>query len=145
MKIHLERFTANNLELTFDDVIQNIRAGVTEKGTVNIHFETADKYIEVDANGSTYGPGYKGQMISLHPHLWIMGDDGVIRYLDSGDDEFYDHPDYWSASLVVDTENSDDYNSTVIALKHEYFVSYVPDSEVMNHECLGDVEIIEWV
>jgi hypothetical protein len=33
----------------------------------------------------------------------------------------------------------------VIALKHEYFVSYVLDSEVMNHDCLGEVEIIEWV
>lgn len=143
MKIHLERFAANNTELTFDDVVQNIRAGVTEKGTVNIHFETADKYIEVDANGTTYGPDYKGQTIRLHPNLWIVDDSGVIRYIDWGDDEFYDHPDYWSAVLVVNTENAEYYNSTVIALKYEYFVSYVPDSEVMNHDCLGDVEIIK--
>lgn len=145
MKIHLERFAANNPELTVDDVIRNIRAGVTEKGTVNVHFETADKYIDVDANGTVYGPDYKGQTIRLHPNLWVMGDDGVIRYLEGDDDEFYEHPDYWYASLVVDTENDERYDSTVIPLKHEYFVSYVPDSEVMNHDCLGDVEIIEWV
>ena len=145
MKIHIERFKANNTDLTFDDVIQNIRMGVTEKGTVNVHFETRDKYIDVDANGSVYGPDVKGQMIRLHPHLWIIGDDGAIQYLDGGDDEFYDHPDYWSASLVVDTEDDGYYNSTVIALKHEYFVSYVPDDEVMNRDCLGEVEIIEWV
>ena len=144
MKIHIERFTSNNSELKFDDVVQNIRAGVTGKGTVNVHFETRDKYIEVDANGTVHGPDVKGQMIRLYPNLWIMGDDGVIRYLDGADDEFYDHPDYWSASLVVNAENKEHYNSTVIALKHEYFVSYVPDDEVMNWDCLGDVEIIEW-
>lgn len=145
MKIHIERFASNNLELKFDDVVQNIRAGITDKGTVNVHFETRDKYIEVDATGSVYGPDVEGQMIRLHPHLWVMGDNGVIRYLDEGDDEFYDHPDYWSASLVVDTEDDEYYNSTVIALKHEYFVSYVPNDEVMNPDCLGEVEIIEWV
>lgn len=145
MKIHIERFTSNNPELKFDDVVQNIRMGVTEKGTVNVHFETRDKYIDVYANGTVYGPDVKGQMIRLHPHLSIMGDDGVIQYLDEADDMFYDHPDYWSASLVVNAENKEHYNSTVIALKHEYFVSYVPDDEVMNWDCLGDVEIIEWV
>ena len=144
MKIYIERFVANNPDLTFDDVVRNIRAGVTQKGTVNVHFETRDKYIDVDAKGSVYGTGVKGQMIRLHPKLWIMGDEGVIRYLDGADDEFYDHPDYWSASLVVNVENKEHYNSTVIALKHEYFVSYVPDDEVMNYDCLGDVEIIEW-
>lgn len=144
MKIHLTRFRSNNTNLTFDDVIQNVRAGVTEKGTVNIYFETTDKYIEVDANGTYYGPDYKGQIIHLHPNLYLMGDDGVIQYLDRGDDEFYEHPDYWSAELVIDTENNLHYNSTVIALKHEYFVSYVLDDEVMNYDCLGDVEMIEW-
>jgi len=28
MKIYIERFTANNANLTFDDVVQNIRMGV---------------------------------------------------------------------------------------------------------------------
>lgn len=145
MKIHIERFTVNNPDLTFDDVVQNIRAGVTANGTVNVHFETRDKYIDVSANGIIFGPDVKGQMIRLHPNLWIMGDDGVIKYLEEGDDEFYQHPDYWYASLVVDTENNEHYNSTVIPLKHEYFVSYIPDDEVMNRDCLGDVEIIEWM
>ena len=65
--------------------------------------------------------------------------------MDGTDDEFYDHPNFWSVTLIVDTEDNKYYTSSVIALKHEYFVSYVLDSEVMNHDCLGEVEIIEWV
>lgn len=145
MKIHIERFAANNPDLIFDDVVQNLRAGITAKGTVNIHFETKDKYIDVDANGTTfYGSRYKGQTICLHPQLWFEGDSGRMEILDGENDEFYEHPDYWVATLVVDTENNEYYTSRVIALKHEYFVSYVPDSEVMNYDCLGDVEVIEW-
>ena len=144
-KIHIDRFTSNNPELTFDDVVQNIRMGVTDKGTVNVHFETRDKYIEVEANGTVGGPDYKGQTIHLSPHLWIIGDGGLGRYLDGTDDEFYDHPNFWSATLIVDAGENEYYTSSVIALKHEYFVSYVLDSEVMNHDCLGEVEIIEWV
>ena len=142
MRIHIDRFVANNPELTFDDVVQNIRAGVTDKGTVNVHFETRDKYIDVDANGTLHGPEVKGQMISLHPKLWVMGEDGVIKYLDGVDDEFYEHPDYWHALLVVRTKNNLHSSGTVIPLKHEYFVSYVLDGEVMNYDCLNDVEVV---
>lgn len=145
MKIHITRFVANNPSLTFDDVIKNVRAGITKKGTVNVHFETTDKYIEVDANGTVSGPDYSGQIIRLMPHIYVTGNDGLTKYLELYEDEYYEHPSYWSAELAIDTENNEYYNSTVIALKHEYFVSYVPDDEVMNYACLGEVEMIEWV
>ena len=138
MKIYIERFVANNPDLTFDDVVRNIRAGVTQKGTVNVHFETRDKYIDVDANGSVYEPDYTGNTVRLFPYIY----DGE-RYLDRGDDDeqFYNHSDFWSARLVVEMDHTN-YSEIVVPLKHEYFVSYVPDNEVMNYVCLGDVEII---
>lgn len=139
MKIHLDHFVSNNPDLKFDDVIQNLRIGKTSTGVVNLHFETRDKYLEVDANGSSFGPNYSGNMIYIYPHIY----EGERR-LERGDAEFYEHPDFWMVKLVVDMDRTT-YCEVVIALKHEYFVSYVPDDEVMNYECLQEAEVIEYV
>lgn len=144
MKIYLDRFVANNPKLNFEDVIQNIKAGVTKKGTINLHFETRDKYIEVDALATVWSPDYKGKVVKLHPFLYREGNDDLSYCIDMIDDEYYEHPDYWSASLIVDTGDEGGYTSSIIALKHEYFVSFIQDSEVMNYDCLNDVELIEF-
>lgn len=142
MKIWIERFRANNHDLTFDDVIQNVRMGKTKEGVVNIHFDTVAKYIEVDANGSCHGPDYSGQMVTLVPYLYDENGNALERV----DDAFYEHPDFWICSLVVDIGNAGSYwNSNVIALKHEYFLSYIPDDMVMNYDCLQEAEMIEIV
>ena len=142
MKVRITRFKANNSDLTFNDVVQKLGVGVTKKGkVVNVHFETTDKYIEVEAIGRFYGPENSGQIILLHPNLHVMGEDGVIKHLDDGDAEFYAHPDYWSAEVVMTPENNEYYASVVTPLKHEYFVSFVPYDEVTNYGCLEKVGV----
>lgn len=135
MRVHLEQFTSNNPSLLFDDVIQNLRMGRTASGVVNLYFETRDKYIQVDAVGAAFTWDYAGNTIYLCPHIY----DGE-RYLE--DDEFYEHPNFWCANLIVDM-NHTDYSAVVIPLKYGYFVSYVPYDDVMNHDCLKEVEVIE--
>lgn len=139
MRIHLERFTSNNPDIIFDDVIQNLRMGRTASGVVNLHFETREKYIHVYANGSAFTWDYAGNVIYLCPHIY----DGE-RYLEQSDAEFYEHPNFWSANLVVDM-NHTDYSAVVTPLKHGYFVSYVPYNDVMNYDCLEEAEVIEYV
>lgn len=129
MRVHLEQFVSNNTNLLFDDVIQNLRMGKTASGVVNLYFETRDRYIDVDANGSAFTLEYNGKMIYLCPHIY-----GVE------DDEFYEHPNFWSAILVVELDHTD-YSEVVIPLKYGYFVSYVPYDDVMNHDCLEEIDI----
>lgn len=140
MKIHINRFVTKNPDLTFDDVVQNLKVGVTKEGVVNVWFETRDKYVEVNAHGGIYTPEYSGTVIELHPYLYT--DDGAS--IERGDDAYYEDPDYWYATLVVESTGHS-WNPIVIPLKHEYFVSFVPDSMVMNRECLEEAELIEWV
>lgn len=135
MKIHIDSFFSNNPELTLNNVVHTIKIGKTNSGIVNVWFETKDKYIDVNANGSSHGPYYSGNSIILHPEIW----DGE-RYIEQDQDEYYDHPDYWFANLVVELEHTN-YIERVTALKHEYFVTYVPDSQALNYECLKPAEL----
>jgi hypothetical protein len=59
-------------------------------------------------------------------------------------DEYFNHPKYYRLNLVVETEGYS-YTSTVIPLKHEYFVSFIPDDMVMNYQCLEEVVLTQWV
>lgn len=138
MKIHLESFVSNNPNITFDDVVKNLLIGKTAEGIVNLHFETADKYIEVDANGSSLSPAYEGKTIYLFPHLFDGND-----YLDRSEDDFYEHPGFWMARLVVELDTLN-YTPVVVPLKYRYFVSFIPDESVMNYECLGKATVIHY-
>ena len=140
MNIYIEGFRSNNSNLTFDDVVMNLKTGATPEGVISLWFETKDKYINVDANGSMFGPDYSGMFIYLTS---IIYDDETGRYLDADDgDEYFDHPQYWYAHLVIETGNLN-YDAVVIPLKHEYFISYVPDHMLMDHDVLRDANVIE--
>jgi hypothetical protein len=77
----------------------------------------------------------------------------VLYYEDF--EEYLEHPDYYKISFVVSDGGKWGYSSVVneggkrgyysdvvTPLKHEYFVSYVPNAMVMNYGCLGDVEYV---
>ncbi len=139
MNIHLDSFYANNKNLEVEDIIQNCKIGITKEGVVNFHFETTDKYVRVEANGSVSAPDYKGMLVSVYPYIDGYDYD-LIMMDDTKWDEYYKHPKYYRIQLVVET-NGWSYTSVVTPLKHEYFVSFVPDDMVMNYKCLEKADI----
>jgi hypothetical protein len=145
MKIHIDKFIHNTPDLSLEDVVTDIKAGLTKEGTINVHLKTVDKYVMISANGTTYGPDFEGAVIDIHPYI-SLPEHGYKELSEVDYDAYLAHPDYYWLSLVVDNGSKwGYYESVVTPLKHEYFVSYVPDSMVINYDCLEDVELIEWV
>jgi hypothetical protein len=140
MKIHVDNFKSNGVDI--DEIIQNIRIGTTKEGVVNLHFETSDKYIRVEANGSCVTPDYQGLIVTLTPYIEKYDPDIVVM-TDEEWNEYFNHPKYYRLNLVVETEGYR-YTSTVIPLKHEYFVSFIPDVMVMNYQCLEEATLTHW-
>jgi hypothetical protein len=145
IKIHVDRFHANNPHVMIDDLIFNIKAGITKEGIVNVNFETKAKYYDVEANGTFSGPLYSGEVLRITPNIY---DDESGSYLeddmfDGAYDRYLKHPEYFCIELVIDhsTMGGRYFSSKVIGLKHEYFVSYIPDDYVMNYDCLVPVEL----
>jgi len=138
MKIHVDRFYSNNKEKKLEDIIKNIRIGVVA-GVTNVHFETVDKYVMVEANGSLSTPDYKGEVISIKPYIYNENGDDLYE---KDWNVYYEHPDYYGIELCVDGISH--VTSVVIPLKHEYFVSFVPDVMCMNYSCLGETDITVW-
>jgi hypothetical protein len=139
IKIHVDSFRANDPDKTLEDFIQDIQAG-SVKDIVNVHFKTTDKYYRVVANGSTLGPDYSGSMIEVYPYLY--SENGKDLYEEDWE-RYYDHPKFFRICLVVEGVWNG-VSSMVTALKHEYFVSFVPDHLVMNYDCLAPIELIEY-
>jgi len=108
VKIHIDRFYANNLDLTVDDIIQNIRAGITPEGVVNIHFQTRDKYYRIETNIWTGGPDFTGPAITISPYIPDVDEEKDFN-------AYLEHPDYFHLQLVVDeTTMGDRYFSDVV-------------------------------
>jgi hypothetical protein len=140
MKIHVDSFKSNGLGI--DEIIQNIRIGTTKEGVVNFHFKTSDKYIRVEANGSCATLDYQGLIVTLTPYIENYDKD-IVAMTDEEWNEYVNHPKYYSLNLVVETEGYR-YTSTVIPLKHEYFVSFIPNTIVMNYQCLEESTLTHW-
>lgn len=145
IKIHVDGFHSNNPHVMIDDLIFNIKAGITEERIVNVNFETKAKYYNVEANGTLFGPQYSGEILRITPNIY---DTETCSYLEDdmyhGDyDRYLNHPDYFCIELVIDHSAMGGcyFSSKVIGLKHEYFVSYIPNDYVMNYECLVPVEL----
>jgi hypothetical protein len=144
MKIHIDKFKHNNPDLKLEDVITDIKAGITKEGVINVHIKTVDKYVIISANGTTYSKDFEGGVIDINPYISLPEHDYKDLY-EVDYDAYIKHPDYYWVSLVVDNGDWGYYNSTITPLKYEYFVSFVPDSMVLNYDCLEDVKIIEWI
>jgi hypothetical protein len=142
MNIHVDSFYANNKDLVICDILHDVRIGTTKEGIINLHFKTTDKYVRVQANGSVADPDYKGMLVSVYPYIDGYDYD-LIMMDDTKWDEYYSHPKYYRLQLVVETKGYS-YTSVVTALKHEYFVSFVPDDMVMNYECLEKAVLTLW-
>ncbi len=140
IKIHVDSFRSNGLSI--DDVLSNVKVGTTKEGVVNLYFETTDKYVRVEANGSCHTADYEGQVITLTPYIEKYDHDIVVM-TDEEWQEYFNHPKYYSLNLVLELDKRG-YTSVVIPLKHEYFVSFVPDDMVMNYECLVPATLTVW-
>lgn len=148
IKIHLTEFYANNENLVKADIINNLQAGITKGGVVCVHFDTVEMYLNVIANCTYYCADFSGQSIKITPRIY---DPETNTYLEQDEfpgayEQYLNHPDYFRLELVVDHETmcSEYFTSRVLALKHEYFVSFVPDEVIMNYDCLREVEIEDY-
>ena len=125
MRIYVEHFKSNKGK-PLDYYVQNIRAGVTEEGVINVCFNTREKYYSVDARTSIFTSKYEGQAIDI---LSMVHKDPI--------DE---DPEFFSITLCVECSGS--YQRIVTPLKHHYFVSFIPSHMVINYDCLEEPEII---
>jgi hypothetical protein len=144
MKLHLDKFTANNPSLTIYDVILDVSMGVTNEGVININLKSEAKYLVVEADGSFHGADYSGLLFTIRPIIDGLGYDRV-NMSDDEFDKYFNHDDYYAITFVLETDNRRfDYSSVATALRHEYFISFVPDDLVMNYKCLSPATLTIW-
>jgi len=135
-RIIFDRFVANKPDVKLEDLIYNIRTGVTPEGVIQINFETRDKYVNVDTSMSSFDGNY----ICISPHIYdekrsIYLEDSLDTY-----DEYLQHPDYYRIDLIV--EKKEHYNIQVLSLKYEYHLALLPENIAYNTECLQPAEIV---
>lgn len=127
MKLYLETFRSNGVKL--EDVIFDFETGVdSETGIHNVFFKTKDKYVDVTANTSLYSPnGISGRIIRVMPYISIDSVDDIEEMKSST--EYYAHPDYFMAEILVPNPEDDEdesYAEIVSPLKNAYTVTYIP-------------------
>lgn len=135
-RIIFDRFFANNPDVKLEDLIYNIRTGVSPEGVVQINFETRDKYVIVDTSMSSS----EGDYITISPHIYdpnrlIYLEDDLDTY-----DEYLQHPDYYRIDLIV--EKKEHHDIQVLSLKYEYHLALLPENIAYNTECLQPAEIV---
>jgi len=130
-EIYVSKFISNN-PIDEQKIFSGLRVGVTKNGTINVHFQTRDKYVLVQDDGVQFSNDERALCFSLSPYLYDDNDNPLeeVNY-----EAYLDHPDYYRVNfeLLVDSRW---YTMVVTPLKHEYFVSFVLDDEVMNYDCL---------
>lgn len=135
-RIIFDRFITNNPDVKLEDLIYNIRTGVSPEGVVQINFETRDKYVIVDTSMSSID----GDYICISPHIY---DEERLIYLEDDldtYDEYLQHPDYYRIELIV--EKKGDYDISVTPLKYEYHLALLSENIAYNTECLQPAEIV---
>lgn len=135
-RIIFDRFFANNPDVKLEDLIYNIRTGVSPEGVVQINFETRDKYVIIDTGVWSD----EGEHITIRPHIY---DKERLIYLEDSLgtlDEYMDHPDYYCIDFIV--EGNENHNIKVLSLKYEYHLALLPENIAYNTECLQPAEIV---
>jgi len=135
-RIVFDRFVANKPDVKLEDLIYNIRTGVSPEGVVQINFETRDKYVIVDTSMSCIDGNY----VCISPHIYdverlIYLEDDLDTY-----DEYLQHPDYYRIDLIV--EKKGHYDIKVTQLKYEYHLALLPENIAYNTECLQPAEVV---
>ena len=134
-RIIFDRFFANKDDVKLEDLIYNIRTGVSPEGVVQVNFETRDKYVIVDTSMSSF----EGDYICISPHIYdkerlIYLEDDLDTY-----DEYLEHPDYYYICFMVEGGQHD---VKVTQLKYEYHLALLPENIAYNTECLQPAEIV---
>lgn len=135
-RIIVDRFSVNRDDVKLEDLIYNIRTGVSPEGVVQINFETRDKYVQIDTSMSSS----EGNYICISPHIY---DEERLIYLEDDldtYDEYLEHPDYYCISFIVETKEY--YDIRVLSLKYEYHLALLPENIAYNTECLQPAEIV---
>jgi hypothetical protein len=112
-----------NSDITVNDIIEDIYYTKLDNGIVGVRLKTVDKYvyIEADISGRTK-EGEKGQFIHINPIIWENFDELKT----TNTDRYFDHPSYYFLSLFIPIYDDFTYLKDVIALKHEYLITYTP-------------------
>jgi len=135
LEIILTHFHSNE-GLSFDDLIPKIEGKIDSNGIISLRFETKEKYVDVKADISTFGSLYNGEVIQITPHI-VCRDSGN----DLDDYKKINHPNYYFIELVLVTNIETSYIAKVSALKHEYWINYLPLEFAFNHDNLMDIKI----
>lgn len=134
-RIIFDRFVTNNPDVKLEDLIYNIRTGVTQEGVIQINFETRDKYVYIDTSMSCID----GVYIAISPYIYdekrkIYLEDSLDTY-----DEYLEHSDYYCVRFIIEGDHD---NIKVLPLKYEYHLAILPDNIAYNTECLQPAEIV---
>lgn len=146
LKIHIERFYANNDELTFDDVITKMRAGIAENGDMWLHIDTKAKYVRI-GHCTTICAEYTGETVNISP---VIYDENGHDLYETDIDAYLEHPDYYRIALVLERPDDSDgsYVERAVALKYAYMIRFIRSENFYvweNQDAGEDFELIEWV
>lgn len=107
--------------------VTDIKIGENKLGQI-LYFETDQKYVNVwfDSTGSEL-------IVRITPgEIWYEDYD---RCLTSKDDEFYDHPDYFSVDIEIPTGGKH-VTTLTTALKHQYFVNLIDIADACDYDAV---------
>jgi hypothetical protein len=123
MSVHLAQ--VNDETKTVRDFVQSVVVGKNKIGIV-VHFETTEKYVEIDVINTG------GQKIICIIPSALETSRG---WVEAGDPEFYNHPDYYEIHIQIKTDNIS-CAEVVTPLKHEYFVNLIPIANLCDYDAI---------
>ena len=119
----------NDETKTVSDFVQSVVVGSNKTGIV-IHFETTEKYVDVDVINAG-----SQKIICIMPSELQTGEDLQVSLVESGCPEFHNHPDYYEIHILIKTDGLS-YTELVTPLKHEYFVNLIPIDNLCDYSIL---------
>lgn len=139
MQFYLHNFRSNNPDLTSEDVITEIKAGVNDVGIHQIQIRTVDKYVRIDTNASVFCPEYKAELITIKPFLYDEEGDDLY---DKDWDAYYQHHNWYNLEIAVDFGEGVHATLHTTALKYEYYIQAIPHELAFNYDVLKEIELI---
>lgn len=139
MKFYLHNFKSNNPDLKLEDVVTEIKAGVSDVGIRHIQIKTVDKYVRIETNASVFCYDYNADLITIKPFLYNEEGDNLY---DKDWDAYFKHPNWYTLEIAVEFGEGVNAVLHTTALKYEYYIQAIPHSLAFNYEVLEEIELI---
>lgn len=108
--------------------VSDVRVGENKLGQI-LYFETDQKYVDVD-----FASTLDTLIVMIAPcEIWY---EFYERYVTPEDDEYYEHPDYFSVEIEIPI-GSKHVTTLVTPLKHQYFVNIIDIADACDYESVG--------